>query len=147
MRETFIINEKNPAGGKSYKEYTWKEVLEWFAAPEDLDDVEELAGWYEKEMEMAFNYDVELWHTYDDNGNCIKKAKSFSDGRTETTEYVYDSYNKIQSSREKILFSEFVKLKISSNSYFFISVNGCAPSFPISLILSNFILKDLSMAC
>lgn len=68
MRETFIINEKNPAGGKSYKEYTWKEVLEWFDAPEDLADVEELAGWYEKEMEMAFNYDVKHWHTYNDNG-------------------------------------------------------------------------------
>lgn len=59
--KTFIINEKNQAGGNSYKEYTWKEVLEWFGAPENLADVEELAEWFQKENEMAFNYIVEEW--------------------------------------------------------------------------------------
>jgi len=45
-------------------------------------------------------------YTYDENGNCIKKVKSFSYGGTETTEYVYDANNRIQSSRERILYPE-----------------------------------------
>lgn len=59
--KTYIINEKRQAGGNSYKEYTWKEVLDWFHAPSDLVDIEDLKEWYERANEIAFDYDVELW--------------------------------------------------------------------------------------
>lgn len=67
--KTFILNEKNQAGGKSYKEFTWKEVLEWFGAPAELTDAEELAEWYQKENESAFDYIIEPWR--DENGEII----------------------------------------------------------------------------
>lgn len=69
--KTFILNEKNQAGGKSYKELTWVEVIEWFGAPEELADAEELAKWYEKENGIAFDYEIEQWRN--ENGEIIAK--------------------------------------------------------------------------
>lgn len=58
---TFIINEKNQPGGNSYKEYTWKEVLDYFGAPEELEDADDLKEWYEKENEVSFDYVIDQW--------------------------------------------------------------------------------------
>lgn len=69
--KTFIFNEKNQTGGNSYKEYTWKEVLEWFGAPADIADKEELADWYQNENEIPFDYIIEPWR--DENGEIITK--------------------------------------------------------------------------
>lgn len=55
----YIINEKRQAGGKNYKTYTWKEVLKWFSAPEDIDTIEELAIWCEQKDGIGFMYEVE----------------------------------------------------------------------------------------
>ena len=38
--KTYIINTIGQAGGKSYKEYTWEEVLNYFEAPEDISEAE-----------------------------------------------------------------------------------------------------------
>lgn len=68
---TFIINEKNQPGGNSYKEYTWKEVLDYFGAPEELEDADDLKEWCEKEEGIPFDYEIEQWR--DDNGEIIEK--------------------------------------------------------------------------
>ncbi len=67
---TFILNEKNQPGGNSYKEYTWKEVLNYFGAPEELEDADDLKEWCEKEDEIPFNYIIEQWR--DENGKIIE---------------------------------------------------------------------------
>ena len=59
--ETYLINEKKQAGGNSYKEYTWDEVLKYFLAPEDISDVDELKQWYESEEGVAFDYIITPW--------------------------------------------------------------------------------------
>lgn len=56
---TFIINTIRPAGGKSYKRYTWKEVLEWFSAPEDIEDIADLESWIEQDTGLACQYLIE----------------------------------------------------------------------------------------
>lgn len=58
---TFIINQNHQSGGNSYKEYTWMEVLEYFGAPEELKDIDDLKDWYEKENGLAFDYSIEQW--------------------------------------------------------------------------------------
>lgn len=68
---TFIINEKKQPGGNSYKEYTWKEVLDYFGAPEELEDEDDLKEWCEKEDGIPFNYIIEQWR--DENGEIIEK--------------------------------------------------------------------------
>lgn len=69
--KTYIINENNQPGGNSYKEYTWKEVLEWFGAPETIIDEDELIDWYQKENDTEFNYTIEQWRN--ENGEIIAK--------------------------------------------------------------------------
>lgn len=70
---TFIINEKIQPGGNSYKEYTWKEVLDYFGAPEELEDTDDLKEWYEKENEVSFDYLIEQWR--DENGEIVEKKE------------------------------------------------------------------------
>lgn len=65
--KTYIINVKRPPGGKSYKEYTWSQVLEAFNAPEDISDIDELVHWLESDG-MVCEYDIEVWQEYDENG-------------------------------------------------------------------------------
>lgn len=68
---TFIINQNHQSGGNSYKEYTWKEVLDYFGAPEELKDIDDLKKWYERENGLSFDYSVEQWR--DDNGMIIER--------------------------------------------------------------------------
>lgn len=70
---TFIINEKKQPGDNSYKEYTWNEVLDYFEAPEELKDEDDLKEWYEKEDGIPFDYIIEQWR--DENGEIIEKQE------------------------------------------------------------------------
>ena len=68
---TYIINEKRQSGGLSYKEYSWGEVLKFFNAPFDLENIFDLGDWYEKEYGTSFDYDVEIWRN--EEGEIIEK--------------------------------------------------------------------------
>ena len=59
----FIINEKRQTGEKSYKSYSWDEVLEWFGVPGEerkyIESPSDLEEWCEKRDGLAFQYDIE----------------------------------------------------------------------------------------
>ena len=54
---TYIINTKGEA--KSYKTYTWKEVLEYFGAPEDISDIVDLEAWIIERDGVDVGYIIE----------------------------------------------------------------------------------------
>ena len=54
---TYIINTKGEA--KSYKTYAWKEVLEYFGAPEDISDIVDLEAWIIERDGVDVGYIIE----------------------------------------------------------------------------------------
>ena len=65
--KTYIINDRDLCGGRNYTEYTWKEVLNYFCAPEDIESIDELVDWLERDG-MRCQYLIEDWHEYDQHG-------------------------------------------------------------------------------
>lgn len=66
--KTYIISDKYLHGGRSYREYTWEQVLEYFEAPNDIDSIDDLVDWIEKHDGIACQYLIEEWQEYDENG-------------------------------------------------------------------------------
>lgn len=66
--KTYLINDRALCGGKSYREYTWEQVLEYFEAPMDIDSIDDLVDWIEDRDGIACQYLIEEWQEYDENG-------------------------------------------------------------------------------
>lgn len=66
--KTYIINDKDLCGGRSYREYTWEQVIEYFEAPNDIDSIDDLVDWIEDRDGIACQYLIEEWQEYDENG-------------------------------------------------------------------------------
>lgn len=64
---TYIINSKGYPGGISRKEYTWKEVLEFFNVEEPIDSIKDLKE-YLMQRDGDNDYIIEKWQEYDENG-------------------------------------------------------------------------------
>lgn len=65
--KTYLINDKALCGGRHYLEYTWEQVLDYFDAQKDIDSIDDLVTWLERDG-MACEYLIEEWQEYDENG-------------------------------------------------------------------------------